>query len=203
MEIKLLVDAGEMKPSPALSQKIGPLGLNLGKIISEVNKATAPFKGIKVPVILDINTRTKEFTIKVGTPPTSELLKKEFSLEKGSPQPDKIKVANAAMEQIIKIAKMKEQDMIVNDFKNAVKSVVGSCNSMGILIEGKEPKVVMEEIEKGVYDDLIKARKDTPSKEKLERLAAEFELIKKKQEGLVKELGKKTEEKPAKTQTAE
>lgn len=197
MEIKLLVEGGEMKPGPALSQKIGPLGLNLGKIISDVNKATASFKGIKVPVILDVNTKTKEVAVKVLTPPTSELLKKEFSLQKGSPQPNNIKVANAAIEHLIKIAKIKQQDMLVTDLKAAVKSVVGSCVSLGILVESKDPKIVIEEINKGVYDNEIKKGIEEPSKEKLAQLEKDFEIIKKKQEAFVKELEKKAEEKAA------
>lgn len=197
MEIKLLVEGGEMKPGPALSQKIGPLGLNLGKIISEVNKATSDFRGIKVPVTLNVNTKTKDFTVKVSTPPTSELLKKEFSIQKGSPQPNNIKTANVAIEQVIKIAKIKQPDMLVESFKAAVKSVIGSCNSLGILVESKEPKIVTEEIEKGVYDNLIDKQNETPDPEKLEKLAKDFELVKKKQEAFIKELEKKAEEKAA------
>lgn len=197
MEIKLLVEGGEMKPGPALSQKIGPLGLNLGKIINEVNKATANFRGIKVPVILDVNTKTKDFAIKVSTPPTAELLKKEFSIQKGSPQPNNIKIANAAIENIIKIAKIKQSDMLVENFKAAVKSVIGSCNSLGILVESKEPKVVIEEIEKGIYNEIISKQVDTPSPEKLSKLAQDFEIVKKKQEAFIKELERKTEEKAA------
>lgn len=197
MEIKLLVEGGEMKPGPSLSQKIGPLGLNLGKIISEVNKATSSFRGIKVPVTIDVNTKTKDFTVKVSTPPTSELLKKEFSIQKGSPQPNNIKVANASIEHLIKIAKIKQQDMLVESFKAAVKSVIGSCNSLGILVESKEPKIVIEEIEKGVYDNSIDKQDETPSEEKLEKLAKDFELVKKKQEAFIKELEKKAEEKAA------
>ncbi len=197
MEIKLLVEGGEMKPGPALSQKIGPLGLNLGKIISDVNKATADFKGIKVPVTLDINTKTKEVSVKVSTPPTSELLKKEFSIQKGSPQPNNIKVANASIEHLIKIAKIKQPDMLVESFKAAVKSVVGSCVSLGVLVESKEPKAVMEEIEQGVYDSVIEKGDETPSEEKLEKLAKDFELVKKKQEAFIKELERKAEEKAA------
>lgn len=195
MEIKLLVEGGEMKPGPALSQRIGPLGLNLGKIISDVNRATASFKGIKVPVVLDVNTKTKEVAVKVLTPPISELLKKEFSLQKGSPQPNNIKVANAAIEHLIKVAKIKQQDMLVGDFKAAVKSVVGSCVSLGVLVESKDPKTVMEDIDKGVYDNEIKKGVEEPSKEKLAQLEKDFEIIKKKQEAFIKELEKKVEEK--------
>ncbi|OYT37957.1 50S ribosomal protein L11, partial [Candidatus Pacearchaeota archaeon ex4484_31] len=87
MKLKLLVDAGAMKPNPAISQKLGPLGINLGRVIAEVNKATEKYKGMKVPVILDIDVKTKNFTITPLTPPTTELLKKEVNAEKGSPMP--------------------------------------------------------------------------------------------------------------------
>jgi len=195
MQLKLLVDGGEMKPGPSVSQKLGPLGLNLGKIISDINKETANFKGMKVPVILDIDAKTKDFKLKVLTPPLSELLKKEFKLDKGSPQPDKIKKANASIEQIIKIAKMKQQGMFVNDLKASVKTVIGACISLGIIIESKSPKEVIEEINQGKYDDLIKSENEKPSPEKIKKLSSDFEKIKKSQEDLVRELEKKAEEK--------
>ena len=47
MQIKLLVEGGDMKPGPALSQKLGPLGVNMGKIISKINEATKDMKGLK------------------------------------------------------------------------------------------------------------------------------------------------------------
>lgn len=194
MQIKLLVDAEEMKPGPALSQKLGPLGINLGKVISEVNNATAGFKGMKVPVLLDIDTKTKDFTIKVSTPPTSELLKKEFGLAKGSPQPQKIKIANAAFEHIIKIAKTKQPDMLVNSLREAIRSVIGSCVSLGILVESKEPRQILEEIDQDMWDDIINKGFEEPSAEKLEKLAADFGEIKKLQEAFIKEMEKKAEE---------
>lgn len=191
MIIKLLVSGGEMKPGPALSQKMGPLGINMGKVISEVNKATTDFKGIKVPVSLDIDTKTKNFTVKVFTPPASELLKKEFDLEKGSGQPDKIKVANAAIEHIIKIAKEKEPDMLTNDFKAAVKSVLGSCVSLGILVESKDPKEVIEEVDQGKYDKEINSKTIEASEEKLDKLREDFEEVAKEQEALIKAIEEK------------
>lgn len=194
MQIKLLVDGGEMKPGPAISQKLGPLGINMGKVIADVNKATAEFRGIKVPVILDIDSKTKSFTVNVSTPPTTELLKKEAGIMKGSPQPDKIKVANISIEQIIKIAKIKQKQMFTDNLKATVKAVVGSCVSMGILVESKNPKEVIEEIEQGKYDEVISQGKDTPEQEKLEKLSKDFEQVQKLQEALIKELEKKKEE---------
>ncbi len=191
MILKLLVDGGEMKPSPALSQKMGPLGINMGKIISEVNKATTDFGGMKVPVSLDINTKTKDFKVTVATPPTSSLLKKEFGLDKGSGQPDKIKMANISIEHVIKIAKAKQPDMLVNDFKAAVKNVLGSCVSLGLLVESKSPKEVIQEINQGKYDKEIKSQSSEPSQEKLSSLEAEFKQVKKKQEAIIKALEEK------------
>ncbi len=197
MQIKLLIDGGAMKPGPAISQKLGPLGINLGKVISEVNKATTDFKGIKVPVTLDIDSKTKDFTVTVSTPPTAELLKKELGFTKGSQQPDKIKVANAAIEYIIKVAKIKQKDMFVDSLKAAIKSVLGSCVSNGILVESKDPKEIIEEIEKGVYDKIISEGKEIPDKEKLDKLDSDFKEVQKVQEALIKEIQKKEEEKAA------
>lgn len=199
MIVKLLVEGGEMKPSPAISQKLGPLGLNLGRIMQEVNKATAEFKGIKVPVTLDIDTKTKNFTVKVSTPPVSGLLKKEFGLEKASGDINNIKVANAAMEQVISIAKIKQPDMLANNFKAVVKSVLGTCQSLGILVENKTAKEALEELSQGKYDDAINSQKTELSEEKKAELNKYFEDIKVKQEEMIK---KKAEEEAAKEKEA-
>src|SRR3989344_5682124 len=125
MIIKLLVDGGDMKPGPAVAQKIGPLGINMGKVIQDVNKATESFKGLKVPVELDVNAKTKNFTVSVSSPPVSELIKKELEIEKGSGEHKKLKAGNLSIEQIIKIAKTKIPNMLAKNLKSAVKSVAG------------------------------------------------------------------------------
>lgn len=196
MIVNLLVEGGNMKPGPAIAQKLGPLGLNMGKIISDVNNATKNFAGIKVPVILDINTRTKEIKVEVSSPPASELLKKELTVEKGTGDSKKIKVANASIEQIIKVAETKKA--LEKNLKSAVKTVLGSCVSLGILVESKEPKEVIKEVDKGNYDKEINHVSTVTSKEKLEKLKEYFEEVKKKQE----EILKKEEEEKAKEAAA-
>ena len=47
MNIKLLVEGGEMKPGPALSQKLGPAGININQVIQKINDATKNFPGMK------------------------------------------------------------------------------------------------------------------------------------------------------------
>jgi len=186
MIIKLIVDGGAMKPGPAVSQQLGPMGVNLGKVIEEVNKATAGFKGMKVPVEINIDTKTKDFTISVSSPPISELIKKELSLEKGSSRPGDFKVGNLAMENIITIAKTKMPDLLAKDLKAAVKLTVGSCVSLGVLIESKEAKEVMEEINSGKYDTEISEGKTEVSPEKKAELDGVFAELKVKQDAAVK-----------------
>ncbi len=186
MMIRLLIEGGEMKVNPTIAQKLGPLGLNIGKIIADVNTATAPFKGMKVPVALDVDIKTKKYKVDVSTPPTSELLKKELGVEKGTSASLKEKVGNAAIEQIIKVAKTKQDSMLINDFKKAVKIVVGSCVSLGILIENKNPKEIEGDIDLGEYDEIISEQKDSASPEKLRKLEEYFRAIKEEQDKVAK-----------------
>lgn len=185
MLIKLLVDGGEMRPGPIVGQKLGPAGVNIGQVIADVNKATAEFKGTKVPITLDVDTKTKKFKIEVSSPPTSELLKKELGLEAGSGDHKKNKVGNISIETVIKVAKTKYPNMLAKDFKSAVKSVAGSCVSLGILVENKG-KELAEDIANGIYDKEIKAQKTETSPEKKAKLKEHFEKVLKDQENVKK-----------------
>jgi len=186
MIIKLLVDGGNMKPGPTVGQKLGPLGVNMGKVVQEVNSATSKFKGIKVPVELNI-AKDKTFIVKVLSPPTTELLKKELGLDKASGEAAKIKVANASIEQIISVAKTKHPNMLANNFKSAVKSVVGTCVSAGILIENKPAKEIEADIDSGKYDKEIKEQKTETSSEKKKKLDFYFSNIEAKQDQALKQ----------------
>jgi len=187
MKIKLLAEGGNLSPGPSLSQKLGPIGLNMNQVIQEINKTTDEFKGIKVPVELDINPSTKEFEVKVFSPPVSELLKKELEIEKGSGAQKKIQVANASIEQIISVAKTKLPNMLSRDLKSAVKTVVGTCTSLGVLIENKSPSEIQEEIEQGKYDKEIQEEKTQTDEEKKQELEKFFSEIKAKQDLIIKQ----------------
>ena len=171
-----------MTPGPAVAQQLGPMGINMGKVISDVNTATADFKGMKVPVELDINEETKEFTINALSPPTAELLKKEMGYDKGSDDKKKDKVANASIETIIKVAKIKHPYMLEKEFKSAVKSILGTCTSIGILAENKEANEIIEEVASGKYDKEINEKLTEPSPEKIKKLQVYFDQVKAKQE---------------------
>ncbi len=182
MQVKLLVEGGDMQPGPAISQKLGPAGVNIGQVIQKVNEATRGFKGMKVPVEIEIDLSTKNIDIKVFSPPVTELLKKELGIEKGSGLQKKTKVANASIEQIISVSKTKLPNLLSKNLKTAVKSVLGSCLSLGILVENKNPLEVIREIEEGKYDGEIKEERTETPPEKKEKLDAYFAKILAEQE---------------------
>lgn len=182
MHVKLLVEGGDMQPGPALSQKLGPAGINIAHVIQKVNESTKNFKGMKVPVEIEIDLVTKGMDIKVFSPPVTELLKKELGIEKGSGLQKKTKVANASIEQIISVSKTKLPNLLSKNLKTAVKSVLGSCMSLGILVENKNPLEIIREIEEGRYEEEIRGGiTETPS-EKKEKLDAYFAKISAEQE---------------------
>lgn len=185
MQIKLLVEGGSMKPGPALSQKLGLAGINLNQVITKVNEATKPFNGLKVPVELNIDMSTKEFDVKVSSPPVSELLKKELGVEKGSGNQKKIRVGNASIEQIISIAKSKFPNLLCRNFKSAVKTVVGTCVTLGILIENKPAAEIEKEIDAGKYDKEIESESTQTPKDKKAQLDEYFSKIKKEQDRIL------------------
>ncbi|MDP3992000.1 MAG: 50S ribosomal protein L11 [Nanoarchaeota archaeon] len=189
MQVKLLVEGGDMQPGPALSQKLGPAGINIGQVIQKVNDATRGFKGMKVPVEVDIDMSTKSIEIKVFSPPVAELLKKELGIEKGSGLQKKTKVANASIEQIISVSKTKLPNLLSRSLKTAVKSVLGSCITLGILVENQDPREVIREIEEGKYHvEISEERTETPleKKENLDsyfaKILAEQEKVKQQEE---------------------
>jgi large subunit ribosomal protein L11 len=150
--IKLLVEGGKANPGPPLGPALGPLGVNVAQVVQKINQETAKFSGMKVPVILTVDRKTKEFQIEVGSPPVSVLVKKELGLEKGAKTPGKETVGNLSLSQVIRIAKQKGG----RDLKAKVKEVLGTCKSMGVTVEGKDPVEVQREIEEGRYEEELK-----------------------------------------------
>lgn len=173
MKVKLIVDGGAMKPGPAVAQQLGPMGINMGGVISDVNKETEGFKGVKVPVELDIDAKTKEYTIQVFSPPVSEMIKKELKIEKASGLAGKYMAGNIAFERVIEIAKSKQGNLLARNLRSSVRLVVGTCASMGILIDNKFPSEIQGEIDGGNYDKEISEEKTEVTEEK-KKMIEEF-----------------------------
>jgi len=141
--------------------------------VNAINEKTKSFSGMQVPVKVIVDTSTKAFEIEIGTPPTSQLLKKETGILKGAGNPKTDKVADLKIEQVIKIALMKETTLLGNNLHAKIKQIIGTCNSMGILIEGVSAKEAVILVNEGKFDKKIKERKTELSAEELKELEEE------------------------------
>lgn len=150
--IEVLVDGGKASAGPPLGPALGPMGLNIMQVVKDINEKTKAFAGMKVPVKLTIDPKTKSYEISVGTPPASALILKELGIEKGSGNARTEKVGNLTLEQVKKIADMKESSLLGSTLKARSREIIGTCTSMGVTVEGKEPKVILKEIAEGKYD---------------------------------------------------
>ena len=153
--VEALVNGGQATAGPPLGPALGPLGVNVLAIVNKINEITKDYSGMKVPVKISVNTENKEFEVSVGTPTASALLVSELGVTKGSGTPNTQKIGDLSMEQMVKIAKMKGADVLARDLKAAVKEILGTGISMGITVEGKDPRAVQKEIDEGKHDALL------------------------------------------------
>lgn len=154
-EIEALVDGGEASAGPPLGPALGPLGINVGEVVAAINKKTSSYGGMTVPVKVIVDEESKEFEIEVGSPPTTALIKNELGIDKGSHSTEDAPVADLSVEQALAVAKKKEGSILAKNKKKAAKEVIGTCVSMGVSVEGKDPREVQREIEEGKYGDLL------------------------------------------------
>jgi len=152
--IDILVDGSAATGGPPLGPALGPTGVNVKNVVDEINKKTSEYKGMKVPVKIIIDIPTKTFEIKVGSPPTSALIKKEIGIEKGTK--DGSVVGDISFDKVVEIAKKKKESILAKDIKGAVKEVIGVCKTLGVNIEGTSPKEINSLIDSGKYNDKLK-----------------------------------------------
>ncbi|WP_248896791.1 50S ribosomal protein L11 [Haloplanus halobius] len=150
--IEVLVPGGEATPGPPLGPELGPTPVDVQAVVQEINEETAAFDGMEVPVTVDYDD-DGSFSIEVGVPPTAELIKDEAGFETGSGEPQENFVADLTVDQVKKIAEQKQSDLLAYDLKNAAKEVVGTCVTLGVTIEGNDPRDFKERIDAGEYDD--------------------------------------------------
>ena len=152
--IEVLVPGGQANPGPPLGPELGPTPVDVGAVVSEINEQTAAFDGTEVPVTVEYED-DGSFTIEVGVPPTAELIKDEAGFDTGSGEPQKDFVADLSVEQVKSIAEQKATDLLAYDTKNAAKEVVGTCTSLGVTIEGENPREFKKRVDDGEYDDVL------------------------------------------------
>ena len=162
--IKTIVKAGKASAAPPLGPSLAALKMNTQEVITAINEKTKDLDGMEVPVTIDIDPSTKKFKISVGTPSLTALIRKELKVKKLAKAPfniyekDEVKEEfkeGLSFEQIVKIAKMKMDDMKTDDLKNAVRQVIGFCVSAGVYVEERRPKEILQEVSEGKWDEKI------------------------------------------------
>lgn len=150
-----LVEGGKASAGPPIAPVLGPTGANLFQIVQEINRQTEDLKGLKVPVTIVVDDDTKEFEITIGLPPTSALIIKEVGVEKGTGATGTEITGDITIDQLIKVARAKDQDLLGSSLGNRVKSVLGTCVSMGVTVDGKDARMVQKEIDEGAFADKL------------------------------------------------
>jgi len=163
--LTFLIEGGKANPGPPIGPSLGPLGVNVVDVVNKINEATKSYEGLTVPVKVIVDTETKKFRIEVGVPTTTALLLKAVGAKQPSGDPAHQKIGDLTLEKIIEIALAKKKQLLAKNLKKAVKMILGSARSIGITVEGKDPKIVSKEIDEGKYDDIIAKYEEEYQKE--------------------------------------
>ncbi len=154
--VELIVAGGQATAGPPLGPALGPLGINIMQVVNKINELTKEYAGMKVPVKISVNPEDKTFDVTVGVPTCSALLVSELKVEKGSGTPNSAKIGDVNIDQIIRIAKIKRPELLASTLKAAAKEVMGTCLSMGVTVEGKDPRDAQKDVDEGKFDDVLK-----------------------------------------------
>jgi len=153
--VELLVNGGQANAGPPLGPALGPLGINIVAVVTKINELTKDYAGMRVPVTISVDSEDKTFDVTVGTPTASALIVAELKVEKGSGTPNTVKVGELSMEQMVRIAKIKRPELLAPTLKKATKELLGTCVSVGVTVEGKDPREVQKDIDAGTYEQLF------------------------------------------------
>jgi large subunit ribosomal protein L11 len=131
--VRLQIPAGKANPAPPIGTALGPQGVNIMAFCKEYNARTQDQVGSIIPAEITIY-EDRSFTFITKTPPVTDLLKKAAGVEKGSANPNKIKVGTIDRAKLREIAELKMKDLNVIDIEGAERMVEGTAQSMGITV---------------------------------------------------------------------
>lgn len=152
--IKVLVDAGKANAGPPLGPALGPLGINTVEVVKEINNKTKDLEGMQVPVKVHVNT-DKSFSIEVGAPLTSALIKKELNIKTASGKAGAEIAGDISFDKVLKITKAKYNQLNARSLKTAIREVMGTCRSLGVNVDGKSPADALKAFNSGEYDSKL------------------------------------------------
>lgn len=136
--IKLQIKGGAANPAPPIGPALGSKGLNITEFCKQFNARTQNQAGKLLPVIITVYAN-KSFDFVVKTPPVVVQLMDAAKIQKGSPEPNRVKVGKVSWDQIKQIAQDKMVDLNCFTIESAMKIIAGTANSMGITVTGNAP----------------------------------------------------------------
>ena len=136
--LKLQVKGGQANPAPPIGPALGSKGLNIMDFCKQFNGRTQDKQGQVLPVLITMyNDKSFDFVIK--TPPAAILIMDAIKVQKGSKEPNRLKVGSISWDQIKKIAEIKMPDLNAFKIESAMKMVAGTARSMGVSVSGTAP----------------------------------------------------------------
>jgi large subunit ribosomal protein L11 len=133
--VKLQIPAGAANPAPPVGPALGQHGVNIMEFCKQFNAKTQSQAGLIIPVIITVFS-DKSFTFITKTPPASVLLIKAAKVEKGSGEPNRVKVGKVTRQQVREIAQLKMPDLNAASVEAAMRMVEGTAKNMGIEVVG-------------------------------------------------------------------
>jgi large subunit ribosomal protein L11 len=133
--VKLQCPAGQANPSPPVGPALGQHGVNIMEFCKAFNARTQDKAGLIIPAIVTVYA-DRSFTFELKTPPAAVLLRRAAKIEKGSGEPNRLKVGTVTSKQVREIAEIKMPDLNAHDVESAMRIVAGTARSMGLDVEG-------------------------------------------------------------------
>ncbi len=144
VEVSILVEGGKAAAGATLGSALGPLGVNVGQVVTKINEETKQFAGMRVPVIVRVDPNTRAFTLVVGRPPVAALLLKEAKKEKGSGKPKTEVVGDVTLDAVRRIAEAKGDDLFGRSVEEKMNQVIGTCVSLGLTVDAQDPRTLLK-----------------------------------------------------------
>lgn len=136
--VKLQVRGGSANPAPPVGPALGAKGVNIMEFCKRFNAATEDKRGQLLPVIISVY-KDKSFDFIIKTPPVAIQLMEVTNKKKGSPEPNRVKVAKVSWDQVKTIAEGKMVDLNCFSVESAMRMVAGTARSMGFSVTGTPP----------------------------------------------------------------
>ncbi len=137
--VKLQIRGGAANPAPPVGPALGAKGVNIVDFCKQFNARTQDRPGKVLPVVITVY-QDKSFDFVIKTPPVASQLLEATKKKKGSPEPNRTKVASVTWDQVRTIAEDKMPDLNAFEVTSAMRMVAGTARSMGITVTGQFPE---------------------------------------------------------------